>query len=668
MPDDAPAPPPDPPLPTVSFPAGWLAQFSPPLGVALTEAQLFELAVRTLIPGNLAGSWAEKPAQKLANTGLPIDPEKAEELLFSWWQLESQPLPCARAALRRGGPACWFTDAELAAITPLAAAYAAARYDEKPDCFPLFCWLLAAGFGPHEAGQFIQHYSPYRNELPSGQWLSCAIEEGNRQVFGYRLPAPVFRQVRDLMLCGAKIPAIKLVREVLACGLKEAKDLAEAIEVASPSSRPAPPQPEARDGQARRALDAAIERLILRRPFHWAVLAMARLVEERALPTMAVGFSKQGELHLFYAPSFVLSIRPDELEAVLEHEVHHILFGHLAAAPDTPVVPVASEDEEGNPREPTEQQRRDQRAWVIACEVTANEFVSMPLPGSPVVLDRFGLPPGESTLVRYGKLRQRDDLPQITDSDLRHRILAARPAHSQDWSDETRSAEGLAAACARWSISLVGDEIDRATLGMLAGSSFGGFAEQFQPEGLGELPWNELLRHLARGLPRRVETRRFPSKRAPERIGVVPGRRSVREKRVVMAVVDTSGSMSSQEMSLISSEIAGLQKLGLRVALVQCDAVIHEARWLEPGQQFTRALGRGGTDLRPPFAPAMVRRFSPSLIVYFTDGYGPAPAAPPPGVEVLWVLTGQGPCVPARYGRAVCMRPRRERNRVKRPG
>ena len=71
--------------------------------------------------------------------------------------------------------------------------------------------------------------------------------------------------------------------------------------------------------------------------------------------------------------------------------------------------------------------------------------------------------------------------------------------------------------------------------------------------------------------------------------------------------------------------------------------------------------------LRPPFAPDVLERFSPGLIVYFTDGHGPAPASPPPGVSVLWILTGANPAIPARYGQVVCMRERASRSRVRPP-
>ena len=69
-----------------------------------------------------------------------------------------------------------------------------------------------------------------------------------------------------------------------------------------------------------------------------------------------------------------------------------------------------------------------------------------------------------------------------------------------------------------------------------------------------------------------------------------------------------------------------------------------------PHQPVTGA--RGGTDLRPPFAAGFLRKHRPSLVLYFTDGWGLA--EDPPRMPVIWVLTpgGQMPC---KWGRTVQM-------------
>ena len=67
----------------------------------------------------------------------------------------------------------------------------------------------------------------------------------------------------------------------------------------------------------------------------------------------------------------------------------------------------------------------------------------------------------------------------------------------------------------------------------------------------------------------------------------------------------------------------------------------------------TGVMGRGGTDLRPPFAADLLRKHRPNLVLYFTDGCGPAPENPP-RMPVIWVLTDSGQ-MPCKWGRKVRM-------------
>ena len=61
----------------------------------------------------------------------------------------------------------------------------------------------------------------------------------------------------------------------------------------------------------------------------------------------------------------------------------------------------------------------------------------------------------------------------------------------------------------------------------------------------------------------------------------------------------------------------------------------------------------GGTSFKPPFERGFLREHRPDLVVYFTDGQGPAPECPP-SVPVIWCLT-QGGRMPVEWGREVRM-------------
>lgn len=189
------------------------------------------------------------------------------------------------------------------------------------------------------------------------------------------------------------------------------------------------------------------------------------------------------------------------------------------------------------------------------------------------------------------------------------------------------------------------------------------------PPRRGRLDWQRLLRrHVGQILEvRPVFTR--PPRRFPDLVGILPGRQRRGDRPKIMAVVDTSGSITPALLELINAELARLAR-SHAVTVVECDARIHSVYRYRPIRSVT---GRGGTDLRPPFAPEFLREHRPDLIVYFTDGHGPVPDRPP-RPPVIWCVTPQGKR-PADWGRVVQMEagepgqhlPRRRRSVPKTP-
>lgn len=118
----------------------------------------------------------------------------------------------------------------------------------------------------------------------------------------------------------------------------------------------------------------------------------------------------------------------------------------------------------------------------------------------------------------------------------------------------------------------------------------------------------------------------------------------------VAVVMDTSGSIDDEQAALILSEVQGVLSAlgGARVTFLSADAAVsgrvrtHSLRTIKE-----HVRGGGGTDFRPALAElATETRPRPSVVVYATDGYGPAPEEPPRGMDVIWLLTpdGRPPC------------------------
>lgn len=106
----------------------------------------------------------------------------------------------------------------------------------------------------------------------------------------------------------------------------------------------------------------------------------------------------------------------------------------------------------------------------------------------------------------------------------------------------------------------------------------------------------------------------------------------------MMAWVDSSGSMSDDQLKMCLSELysLALAKKPMKLVLVQCDTKIHEIKEWTSMSAFQRDIvkqtvkGRGGTDLKPCWE--LLRngcgvkewkkytRTNPELIIIFTDG------------------------------------------------
>jgi predicted metal-dependent peptidase len=103
-------------------------------------------------------------------------------------------------------------------------------------------------------------------------------------------------------------------------------------------------------------------------------------------------------------------------------------------------------------------------------------------------------------------------------------------------------------------------------------------------------------------------------------------------------------------LELINDELARLAK-HYAVLVVECDARVHAV--FEYRAPLTTVHGRGGTDFRPPLTRKFLRKHWPDLVVYFSDGFGPAPQRSPQ-TPVVWCLVPGGRR-PATWGRVIQM-------------
>ncbi len=160
-----------------------------------------------------------------------------------------------------------------------------------------------------------------------------------------------------------------------------------------------------------------------------------------------------------------------------------------------------------------------------------------------------------------------------------------------------------------------------------------------------KLPWRMLLAHYMTAQARDDYSYTRPSSRRGEP-AILPSLRSHQLELVV--AVDTSGSISSEEMFEFVSEIDAIKgQLRARVVLQACDErLCPDGPWTfeawEPLMMPAAFTGGGGTDFRPVFDWVGTLDREPDLMVYFTDAEGSFPKTPP-HCPVIWLVKGKAP-------------------------
>ncbi len=130
---------------------------------------------------------------------------------------------------------------------------------------------------------------------------------------------------------------------------------------------------------------------------------------------------------------------------------------------------------------------------------------------------------------------------------------------------------------------------------------------------------------------------------AMKRLPLFPGtERDV--KFVVWYVIDTSGSMSMDEIAQGLSELQHVQKAAqdMEIHVLYVDAGVGKHYQIGPFDELDYGIvGRGGTDFEVAFYYVAENAAHIDLMVYVTDGWAPNPTTKLP-CQTIWLLTANG--------------------------
>jgi len=367
------------------------------------------------------------------------------------------------------------------------------------------------------------------------------------------------------------------------------------------------------DRNARDLVRMAVTFLLLRQPFFGTLALFLRPVEDPSVPTAGTDGSC-----LYYNPGWIgeLAARRglDAVAGVVAHEVLHCALGHL-----------------------WRRGGREKARWNLAADLAVNlllEEAGVKLPDGALKDRTFRNMPAEEIYARLSLYRVAL-APQAWGW---HEKWGGQPEGEEHEQEQApRELEDL------WKQRVAGAVQAARLRGNLPGWAEVVVREASRPR----VSWRDVMaRFLSRA---RFEYSWLSPDRRFVHAGLyVPGYGGEGVEELVVAV-DTSGSISEEELEQFAAEAAGLWAQDVfTMHVVDCDVRTYHWYTLERGDAFPllRLSGRGGTDFRPVFDEVARRGIQPTALVFLTDGEGLYPDSPP-AYPVLWVLcrdaTGQPP-------------------------
>jgi predicted metal-dependent peptidase len=355
----------------------------------------------------------------------------------------------------------------------------------------------------------------------------------------------------------------------------------------------------------RRALAAARLVAVESAPYLAHALFSVRPLAAPGLATFAV----DRHWRLYVDPATLDEWGPQVAGAVLVHEASHLIRDHAGRADGLPG-PV------------------DHDRWNLATDAAINDDLlraGLPLPSWVVTPASLGLPDAGVEEAYYGALPAQPpqtepgcgsgagdprqpwepagDNPQTPGLD-DGQVTITRRKVAQDVRDAVAHGRGtVPAGIERWAT----DELTAPTV-----------------------PWRKVLAGMVRRAAalttgRLTYTYTRPGRRPLPGI-VTPAMRAPRV--TAAAVVDTSGSMTPDDLAAALREINGVIKaVGGSVSVIACDARAAQARQVRHARDV-RLVGGGGTDMTIGIAAAERLTPAPDVIVVLTDGDTPWPSHP----------------------------------------
>lgn len=334
--------------------------------------------------------------------------------------------------------------------------------------------------------------------------------------------------------------------------------------------------------------------------------------------------------NIYFNPKVIQAIEKDndlndslaEIGFIWIHEISHLLREHGDRA---------------------KERSADPEWWNVAADLEINDSnwpgLEMPEEFPGVLPKDFGLRNGQLTEHYYQVLLAREKKRKPS-SGSKNNSPADRPdegsgVHGQErpWevkqTDAAQQLDEIEVEMVRRSVAQeMKDSKDR-------GSMPGGWERWVEEKLQARIDWRQVLRHrmsvaINQGVGSRIDySFRRPSRRQSVYQPILPPSLSGDLSARIACVVDTSGSMSAQQLNRVVAEVCSvLRAFRVPVTIIPCDARAYEPiKVASPSDYFKlkKLKGGGGTNMIAGIEAALKLKPKPDSVLVLTDGYTPFP-------------------------------------------
>jgi predicted metal-dependent peptidase len=359
--------------------------------------------------------------------------------------------------------------------------------------------------------------------------------------------------------------------------------------------------------------------LMLKEPFYGLVLISLNKELDKNIQTACVTPDKINT-KLKVNPEFWSTLDDKTKLGVLKHELLHICFFHL-----------------------TNWDRFDnKKVYNMAADLEINQYINSDMKGEAwdgLEIDgpnfkHLNLEPKKGTGYYYGVLMK--EIEDNPDGD-----IAQMASDGGEYVLDLDGVEGLSEAEKKLIAKQIDHQLKEVTNNLEKKGSGRGLVPSEMKDYIDSLfeivepviDWKSYLRRF-NSMSTMVYTKK--TRRKPNRRFNTGPALKIKQKKRTLVAIDTSGSVSNDDLVEFFNEIYHIYKSGTYVDIIECDAKVQRVYEYKGQREEIQVQGRGGTDFEPVMQYLSEHRNEYANLIYLTDGECCAPKTQPKK-PMLWV-------------------------------